>query len=71
MIDIYFSACNLIDNHNRIRQSELALEKYWEIHSGYFILVATVALGTRVTDRNILLCHGISEKSREKEVLMR
>ena len=25
----YFNACNAIDNHNRMRQSDLPLDKYW------------------------------------------
>ena len=25
----YFNACNAIENHNRMRQSDLLLEKYW------------------------------------------
>ena len=34
----YLNACDEIDNQNRIRQSDLALEKYWVTHSGYFRL---------------------------------
>ena len=29
LIGRYFNACNAIDNHNRMWQSNLALEKYW------------------------------------------
>ena len=25
----YFNACNAIDNHNRMRQSDISLDKYW------------------------------------------
>ena len=39
----YFNACNAIDNQNRMRQSDLSLEKYWVTQSGYFILATTVA----------------------------
>ena len=38
----YLNACNGIDNHNMMRQSDLSLEKYWLTHSGYFILVTTM-----------------------------
>ena len=61
MIGRYFSACNTIDNHNRMRNSELALEKYWETESGYFILTITVELGMGIEDGKLLFCHGISE----------
>ena len=33
-----FNACNSIDNHNMMRQSDIALEKYWVTYSGYFRL---------------------------------
>ena len=34
----YFNACNEIDNHNRMRQSDLSLDKYWVAQSGYLDL---------------------------------
>ena len=60
MIFGYFSACNAIDNHNRICCSKLALEKYWVTLSGYFKLTTTVSLDMGITDGNILFCRGIS-----------
>ena len=29
LLDRYFNACNAIDNHNIMWQSDLALDKYW------------------------------------------
>ena len=46
----YFNACNAIDNHNRMRQYDVSLEKYWVTQSGYFRLATTVALGMGITD---------------------
>ena len=34
LIGRYFNACNAIYNHNRMRQSDLLLEKYWVTQSG-------------------------------------
>ena len=34
MIGRYLNACNLMYNHNRVRPSDLALEKYWVTQSG-------------------------------------
>ena len=34
----YFSYSDAIDNRNRIRQYDIALEKYWVTQSGYFRL---------------------------------
>ena len=50
----YFNACNAIDNHNMMRQSDLVLEKYWVTQSGYFRLTTTVALGMSVIDGKLL-----------------
>ena len=70
-IGIYFKYYNIIDNHNIMQQSILALEKYWVAHSGYFIFVTTVALGMGITDGKIIFYHGISEGSMEKQISMR
>ena len=50
----YFNAYDVIDNHNRMWQSGLALEKYWVTQSVYFRLATTVALGMGITDRELL-----------------
>ena len=67
----YFNACNAIYNHNSMRQSDVSLEKYWATPSGYFRLATTLALGIGRTDGKLLLCHGISEGSVDKEILTR
>ena len=54
LIGRYFNACNAIDNHNRMRQSNISLEKYWVTQSGYFRLATTVALGMGIKDGNLL-----------------
>ena len=41
----YFNDFNAIDNKNRMQNYDLALEKYWVAHSGYFRLETTLALG--------------------------
>ena len=65
----YFNACNAIDNHDRVRQSDLALEKYWVTQSGYFRLATTVALGMGITDGKLLFCHGVAEGNMDKKFL--
>ena len=57
----YFNACNSIYNHNRMRHSDLALDKYWVTQSGYFRLLTTVALGMGITYGKLLYCHGAAE----------
>ena len=63
-----FSACNAIDNHNRMRQSDIALDKYWVTQSGYFILATTVELGMGITDGKLIYCHGVSEGNVDRRI---
>ena len=55
----YFNSCNAIDNHNRMRQYELAIDKYWVTQSGYFRPETTVSLGMGIPDAKLLFYHGI------------
>ena len=38
----YFNEFNSIENHNRMRQYDIALDKYWVTQSGYFRVATTV-----------------------------
>ena len=67
----YFNACYAIENHNRMLQSNLELEKYWVTHSGYFGLETTVELGMGKKYGKLLLCNGILEGSVENHILIR
>ena len=64
----YFNACNAIDNHNRMRQSDTLLEKYWVTQSGYSRLATTLALGMVITDGKLLYCHGVAEVNLDKKI---
>ena len=64
----YFNACNAIDNHNRMCQSDLALDKYWVTQRGYFRLATTVALGMGITDGKIIYCNGVAEGNVDRKI---
>ena len=64
----YFDTCNAIDNQNRIRKSDITLEKYWVTQSGYFRLATTVSLGMGITDGKLLYCHGVVEGNVDKKI---
>ena len=64
----YSNACNAIEIHNSMRQSDLALDKYWVTQSGYFRLETTVALGMVITDGNLLYCRSVSEGNIDRKV---
>ena len=61
-------ACNAIENHNRVRQYDLALDKYWVTHSGYFRFATTVVLGIGITDWELLHYLGVAEGNVEKKI---
>ena len=71
MIGRYFNSCNEIDNHKRMQKSDLGLDKYWLKQVGYFIFVTTVTLGMGIPYGNLLFCHGISDKSKDKKITLR
>ena len=53
-----------------MRNSDLALEKYWVIQGGYFILVNTVSLVMGITYGRLLFRCGISDQIRYKKISM-
>ena len=68
LIGRYLNACNAIDNSNRLRQSDLTLEKYWVTQSVYFRLATTLVLGVGITDGNLLYCHGVTEGNVDTQI---
>ena len=48
-----------------MRKSEPCIYKYWVTQSEYFRLVVIVALGMGIVYRKLLLCHGISDQSKD------
>ena len=54
LLGSYFNGCDTIYNQNRMRQYDLALDKYRVTQSGFFILATTVALGIGITNLEIL-----------------
>ena len=51
-----------------MRQSDIALEKYWVTQSGYFRLATTVAFGMGIIYRKLLYCHVVSEGNVERKI---
>ena len=67
----YFSACNTIDQHNKMQKWDLVLEKYFVTQGGYFRIGTAVALGMEIKYENLLFCHGISGNNRDKDITIR
>ena len=60
----YFNACNDLVQNSNIRKYGLVLEKYQSIKSGYFQKWDYISVGYG----DNILCNGISEKNRDKNV---
>ena len=58
----YFKRSNMIDRHNQLRQSELALEQLWLTKDPWFRINTTV-FGMTVTDAYLLAKYSSSTKS--------
>ena len=71
IIGTFFNACNAIYNNNRMRKSDLVIDKYKVTQSGHFRLATTLASVMVITDANILFCHSISEQRRYNKISMR
>ena len=63
-----FIACNAIENHNRMWQSDITLEKYWVPQSVYFRPVTTVALGMGINNGKSLFCNRVSEGNVDRKI---
>ena len=54
-----------------MRQSDIALDKYWVTQSDYFRLVTKLELGMGITYGKLLLCHENSDQSNHKTITIR
>ena len=50
---------NEVDYHNKSRQSDLALEKWWATQCGLLWLCTTVAMGMTITNGRKLFLYGV------------
>ena len=67
-IERYLSSRNAIKNHNRMRQYDLDIDKYWVSQSVCFILATTVALIIIIVDGKQIFYHVISERNTDKKI---
>ena len=67
----HFNSYNAIDNHNRMWQYEIALEKYWVTQSEIFFTCNSSSIGMGITKRKLVFWHGISEGNVDKKFLTR
>ena len=61
-----FSAVNEVDSHNKSRQSDLALDKWWITQCGWLRLYTTVAMGITITNCWKLFRYGVKRDHCDK-----
>lgn len=66
----YFKVSNLVDVHNQLRQSELALEDMWLTKDPWF-RIATTLYGMTITDAFLLAKYHASSNSEVKKMSIR
>ena len=57
---------NEVDSHNKSRQSDLALEKWWVTQCGWLQLCTTVAMGMTITNCWKLFSYGVKREHYDK-----
>ena len=66
-----FSAVNEVDSHNKSRQSDLALKKWWVTQCGWLRLCTTVAMVTTITNCWKLFRYGVKRDRYDKLIVIR
>ena len=67
----FFSAVNEVDSHNKSRQSDLALEKWWVIQCGWLRLCTKVTMGMNITNCWKLFSYGVKRDHYDKLISIR
>ena len=62
---------NEVDSHNKSRQSDLALEKWWVTQCGWLRLCTTVAMGMTITNCWELFRYGVKREHYDKSIGIR
>ena len=65
------SAFNEVDSHNKSRQSDLALEKWWVTQCDWLRLCTTVAMGVAITNCWELFRYGVKRDHYDKLIGIR
>ena len=67
----FFGSVNDVDTHNKSRQSDLALEKFWVTQCGLLRLFRTVAMGITITNVWKIFSYGVTRDHYEKLIGIR
>ena len=67
----FFGSVNEVDSHNKSRQYDLALEKFWVTQCGWLRLCMKFYMGTTITNLRKLLSYGVKRDQYEKLISIR
>ena len=68
---IFFGSVNEVESHNKYRQSDLALDKFWVTQCVWIQLCTTVAMGTTMTNGWKMFCYGVKGDHHDKFIGIR
>ena len=66
-----FGSVNEVDSHNKSRQSDLALERFWVTQYSWLRLCTTVSIGMKITNFWKLFCYGVKRDHYDKFISIR
>ena len=67
----FLGSINAVESHNKLRPSDLALEKVWVTHCGWLRLCKTVAMVSNITNYWELFRYGVNRYHNEKSICIR
>ena len=65
-----FSAVNEVESHNKSRQSDLALKKWWVTQCGWLRLCKTFSMGMTITNCWKLFRYGVKRDHYDKLIVI-
>ena len=67
----FFGSVNEVESHNKSRQSDSSLEKFWVAQCIWLCLCTTVHMGMTITNCWKLFCYGVKRDCCEKSIGIR
>ena len=67
----FFRYFNEVDSHNKSRNSDLAMDKFWVTQYGWLRLFTKVSMGMTIANLWKLFCYGVKRDHYEKMIGIR
>ena len=71
LVSKFFGSVNEVDSHNKSRQSDISLEKFWVTQCGWLRLCTTGDMGMTINNCWKLFCYGFNSNHHDKFIGIR